>query len=233
MKKLLFFLFFPITVPVYLLIKAFGWLKDSFVPFMQYDVIPFVDEHIISEIKEYIDFKATQMQEKKEAEKQDFLVSEYKVDEKDSAKEFPTKTYILDESLQKDIPAVYADHVSNSAQDDDLITLDISVTVQTSADSIVGHPPPFTPEEYKKIRYAESKEQSNTLKAYYGSDRYNERYTCGEILNFWGAKYRLLAIDCFEYCLRIQPTANLYRVLGDLYEKDHKFQKAQIMSETR
>lgn len=62
MKKLLFILFFPITVPVYLLIKLFGWVKDSFIPFMQYDVIPFVDEHIISKIKEYAKHKAEQMQ---------------------------------------------------------------------------------------------------------------------------------------------------------------------------
>ena len=62
MKKLLFILFFPITVPIYLLIKLFGWVKDSFIPFMQYDVIPFVNEHIISKIKEYAKYKAEQMQ---------------------------------------------------------------------------------------------------------------------------------------------------------------------------
>lgn len=62
MKKLLFILFFPITVPVYLLITFFGWVKDSFIPFMKYDVIPFADEHIISKIKEYAKYKAEQMQ---------------------------------------------------------------------------------------------------------------------------------------------------------------------------
>ncbi len=62
MKKLLFILFFPITVPIYLLIKLFGWVKDSFIPFMQYNVIPFVNEHIVSKIREYAKYKVEQMQ---------------------------------------------------------------------------------------------------------------------------------------------------------------------------
>lgn len=64
MKKLLFILFFPITVPVYLLIKFFGWIKDSFIPFVQYDVVPFVNTHIVSKLRSYAKYKAEQMQEK-------------------------------------------------------------------------------------------------------------------------------------------------------------------------
>lgn len=105
----------------------------------------------------------------------------------------------------------------------------ISTTVQAYSNSLVGHPPPFTPEEYKKIRYAESLEQSITLKKCFTSDLYKDYYTCGDIFNFWGARYRLLAIDRFEHCLQIHPNASLYRVLGDLYEKDHRFQDAQAM----
>ncbi len=63
MKKLLFIFFFPITVPVYLLIKLFGWVKDSFIPFMQYDVIPFMNKHIVSKFKNYTKYKSEQIQE--------------------------------------------------------------------------------------------------------------------------------------------------------------------------
>lgn len=150
---------------------------------MQYDVIPFVDEHIISKIKEYIDFKATQMQEKNETEKQILSANrECKVDKKDVPKEVPHKNCVLDEPLQKDITVTDVDDASDSEQNVDSIILNISVTVPSNR--VVGHPPPFTPEEYKKIRYVESTEQGDVLKTRYGSDLYEDWYTCGEILNF-------------------------------------------------
>lgn len=176
LKKLLFIVFFPITVPVYLMIKLFGWIKDSFVPFVTYDVIPFIDEHIFSKAKEYASYKAEQMQEKEKTEEQ---VSD------------------LSNAVIK--------------QENDY------------------QPPLFTSEEYRKSRYRESKEQSDILKKCFESNLYNDYYTCGEIFNFWGARYRLLAIDRFEHCLQIRPNATIYHILGDLYEKDHRFQDAQEM----
>ncbi len=50
MKTLLFILFFPITVPVWLLYKLipllFNWIVDTFIPFLQYDVFPLIKRFI-------------------------------------------------------------------------------------------------------------------------------------------------------------------------------------------
>lgn len=46
MKKLLFIIFFPITIPLYLIYRFFGWFIDTFIPFLQYDAIPFVQDNV-------------------------------------------------------------------------------------------------------------------------------------------------------------------------------------------
>lgn len=230
MKKFLFILFFPITVPVYLLIKLFEWIKDTFIPFVQYDVIPFVDKHIVSKIREYIDYKVEQMQEEKCAENRasNSIESGSKI-KTDYLQTTANENCDVADILQEENSPVYNDNTLMSEQETIPITISVSTTVQAYSNSLVRHPPPFTPEEYKKIRYAESLEQSITLKKCFTSDLYKDYYTCGDIFNFWGARYRLLAIDRFEHCLQIHPNASLYRVLGDLYEKDHRFQDAQAM----
>ncbi|MCH5192231.1 MAG: hypothetical protein J1F23_08725 [Oscillospiraceae bacterium] len=59
MKKLLFILFFPITVPIYIFIKLVIFtaniITDHFIPFLQYDVFP--------KIKQYFREKSAKMQE--------------------------------------------------------------------------------------------------------------------------------------------------------------------------
>lgn len=47
MKKLLFILFFPITIPLYLIYRFFGWFVDTFIPFLQYDAIPFFQDNVV------------------------------------------------------------------------------------------------------------------------------------------------------------------------------------------
>lgn len=63
MKKLLFVLFFPITIPVYLAIKLFCFVKDSFIPFVKCDVIPFINNRIVPKIKGYAKYKSEQTNE--------------------------------------------------------------------------------------------------------------------------------------------------------------------------
>ncbi len=65
MKKLLFVLFSPITIPIYLAIKLFCFIKDSFIPFVKYDVIPFINNRIIPKFKEYKTYKAEQISDNK------------------------------------------------------------------------------------------------------------------------------------------------------------------------
>lgn len=165
MKKFLFILFFPITVPVYLLIKLFEWIKDTFIPFVQYDVIPFVDKHIVSKIREYIDYKVEQMQEEKCAENRasNSIESGSKI-KTDYLQTTANENCDVADILQEEHSPVYNDNTLISDQETIPITISVSTTVQAYSNSLVGHPPPFTPEEYKKIRYAESLEQSITLK---------------------------------------------------------------------
>lgn len=71
MKKLLFIIFFPITVPLYLLYRFFGWLSDTFIPFVQYDVIPFFSDTLLPAIK-----KLTKTIKEKSAERNEKRSSE-------------------------------------------------------------------------------------------------------------------------------------------------------------
>lgn len=66
MKKLLFILFFPITIPLYLIYRFFGWLSDTFIPFVQYDVIPFLSDTLFPAIKKFINYIKEKSAEKKE-----------------------------------------------------------------------------------------------------------------------------------------------------------------------
>lgn len=63
MKKLLFILFFPITVPIYIFVKlvifTVNVISDHFIPFLQYDIFP--------RVKQYFQEKSAKMQ--KNAEK--------------------------------------------------------------------------------------------------------------------------------------------------------------------
>lgn len=66
MKKLLFILFFPITLPIYLIYRFFEWLIDTFIPFVQYDVIPFFTDTLFPAIKRFINYIKEKSAEKKE-----------------------------------------------------------------------------------------------------------------------------------------------------------------------
>lgn len=65
MKKLLFILFFPITIPLYLIYRFFGWLSDTFIPFVQYDVIPFLSDTLFPAIKKFINYIKEKSAERK------------------------------------------------------------------------------------------------------------------------------------------------------------------------
>lgn len=65
MKKLLFILFFPITIPLYLIYRFFGWLSDTFIPFVQYDVIPFLSDTLLPAIKKFINYIKEKSAERK------------------------------------------------------------------------------------------------------------------------------------------------------------------------
>lgn len=256
MKKLLFILFFPITVPVYLLIKLFGWVKDSFIPFMQYDVIPFVDEHIISKIKEYAKYKAEQMQKNKNSPKKSaetissesdliHLSTENSTDKSHSQKrnkeELEENGCDIDIEVQLQTDGTDFNNQNNDGEQIRPELLMVADPLYSSCDSskIVGHEAPFSDEEYLLLRLHEAKNQCEILKTNYNCNRFDSQYACAHIYEFWGAKYRLLAIHHFENCTQLLPTANkseglsssnptfgVYLSLGQLYEKCRDFSKA-------
>lgn len=66
MKKLLFIIFFPITVPIYLLYKFFIWIGDTFIPFLQFDVFPLFTDKLFPVIKRYCKEKSAEMERNKD-----------------------------------------------------------------------------------------------------------------------------------------------------------------------
>lgn len=104
----------------------------------------------------------------------------------------------------------------------------ITTSVEVFGEDIVGHGPPFSEEEYKAIRFAETQQQCERLKKYYNFNSFDAQLTCAQIYEFWGAKYRLLAIYHYQKCAQLldpsNPQAhNIFSSLGNLYEKCHEF----------
>ncbi len=203
MKTLLFILFFPITVPVWLLYKLipllFNWLVDTFIPFLQYDVFP--------AIKRYIQQHSAEMEKNAEKLKQE------REEEKNNIIESNLNTHI--EGLE------------GKTED---ISCEVSVSVNSSFDDIIGHGPPFTAEEYKKLRKTETEQQCQTLKECYNANDFESHWYCARIYSFWGAKYRLLSIYHYEKCFELNENTVFFNSvnasLGSLYEQCHDFEKA-------
>lgn len=219
MKTFLFILFFPITVPVWLLYEFlvwfFEWLGDTFIPFLRYDVFP--------AIKRY--FRETSAKMEKNAEK---LKQEREKDKQEKNK-ITRSTPKAEDNIIIQNPAEPINQES-IAEEIIEIPLEVSVSVNSSFDDIIGHGPPFTAEEYKKLRRTETEQQCRALKECYNVNDFSSQWECARIYEFWGAKYRLLAIYHYEKCIKLSKdgfsTFNLYTALGSLYEKSRDFEKA-------
>lgn len=239
MKKLLFIIFFPITIPVYLIYRFFVWFSDTFIPFVQYDAIPFFQDNVFPlftdklfpAIKKLIKSVKEKSAEKEIKETPESITT-YSADTQTIN---PTAKNDSDINLQS-----YSNETENISQaaesENDVyypkeksIRISDTVTIEDSGITVTGHLPPYTNEEYRKIKYYETQTEINVLKKSQGLDSFKHCYYSAGIYEYWGAKYRLLAIKCFEECLKYTPTVpitNIYSSLVTLYEKDHQFEKA-------
>lgn len=239
MKKLLFIIFFPITIPVYLIYRFFTWLIDTFIPFVQYDAIPFIQDNVFPlftdklfpAIKELIKSVKEKSAEKEIKENRKSITT-YSSDIQTIN---PTVENNSDSNLK--CCSNVTENISQTAESEENKNDEIAVyyTLSTHLEteewfiSIVGHPPPFTDEEYRKIRHLETLNQIERLKEAQALDSFENCYNSAKVYEIWGAKYRLLAIKCFEECLKYTPTVpitNIYSTLANLYEKNHQFEKA-------
>lgn len=84
----------------------------------------------------------------------------------------------------------------------------------------------LTFEEYRSLREKEALVDCKVLKKYAHRHTVGALRMCGSIYESWGAKYRLLAIDCYERSLGLKFSNEARRSLASLYEKDHQFEKA-------
>ncbi len=219
MKTLLFIVFFPITVPAWLLYKFLvwfsEWLGDTFIPFLRYDVFPAIKRYL-KETSAEMEKNAEKLKQEQEKEKQ----------EKNSITQLTPK---IKETIITKSPAEPI-HRESLAEKTIEIPLEVSVSVNSSFDDIIGHGPPFTAEEYKKLRRTETEQQCKTLKECYNVNDFDSHWSCARIYDFWGAKYRKLAIYHYERCIELGKddfsTFNLYTALGSLYEKSRDFEKS-------
>lgn len=213
-------------MPTYLLCKFaiwfFQWIGESFIPFLLNRVFPTTKKLIKKlsvEIRENAE-KHRQEREKEKVGKNKTLQNSTKSIELKSI----TKENILIKPLAESISQ------ESLAEETIEIPLEVSVSVNSSFDDIIGHGPPFTPEEYKKLRKTETEQQCKTLKKCYNANDFDSHWSCARIYDFWGAKYRLLAIYHYEKCIELSKddfsTFNLYTALGSLYEKSRDFEKA-------
>lgn len=217
MKKLLFIIFFPITIPIYLIYRFFTWFIDTFIPFIQYDVIPFFTDKLSPAIKKNIQSVKDKSAETNEI--QNIISLDYNNEKETIQKKSAEKEFEQNSEIEKD----------NDYPEEKTIWISENVSISSSGITITGHLPPYTQEEYRKIRYYEALKDIDILKEYQSLDSFDYCYYSGGIYNYWGAKYRLLAIKCFEECLKFTPTVpklHIYGTLAILYEKDHQFEKA-------
>ncbi len=222
MKTFLFILFFPIALPIWILCQLipllFNWIVDTFIPFLQYDVFP--------AIKKYIKEKSAEMERNAEKLKQE---------RENEKKDKQEKNKIIQTTLETNnnkIIQIPAESIEQEviAEETIELPLEVSVSVNSSFDDIIGHGPPFTAEEYKKLRRTETEQQCKILKDCYDINNFASQWECARIYEFWGAKYRILAIHHYEKCFELNENAVFFNSintsLGSLYEQCHDFEKA-------
>lgn len=251
MKKLLFILFFPITIPLYLIYRFFGWLSDTFIPFVQYDVIPFFTDTLFPAIKKFINYIKEKSAERKGIKEKAESTTAYSAEtqiintpaENDSGIQLkcnsnettaendfhsPTDTEFVQNNNKENI-SQYAETEGSIEDSTYHYKLSTSIYPNDWYVSAVGHLPPFTDKEYRKIRHSETLSQIDRLKKYHNLNSFESCYGSAKVYEIWGAKYRLLAIKCFEKSLEFTPTVPItciYSALAVLYEKSHQLEKA-------
>ena len=252
MKKLLFILFFPITIPLYLIYRFFGWLSDTFIPFVQYDVIPFLSDTLFPAIKKFINYIKEKSAERKEIKEKAESTTAYSAETQiintpaENYSDIQLKCNSIEMTAESDFYSlsdtelvqnnndkenIFQSSKTKSSIEDSTYHYKLSTSIYPNDwyISAVGHLPPFTDEEYRKIRHSETLSQIDRLKKYHDLNSFESCYGSAKVYEIWGAKYRLLAIKCFEKSLEFTPTVpitNIYFALADLYEKSHQFEKA-------
>lgn len=244
MKKLLFIIFFPITLPIYLIHRFFEWLSDTFIPFVQYNVIPFLSDTLFPAIKKFINYIKEKSAEKEIKQNSESITTH----SANTQTKNPTMENDSDINLKscsnetENIPQTAEIKEDNYSQAEKSIILydydvdkpdsyvsHVTVSVQDSGITVTGHLPPYTNKEYRKIRHSETLNQIYRLKKYHNLNSFESCYGSAKVYEIWGAKYRLLAIKCYEKCLKYTPAVpitNIYSALAVLYEKSHQFEKA-------
>lgn len=129
MKTLFFILFFPITVPAWLLYKLiplfYDWLVDTLIPFLQHDVFP--------AIKRYLKQKSAEMEKNAEKLKQE---RENEKKDKEEKNEIVQTTSEIENNRIIQIPAESIEQ-EVIAEETIEIPLEVSVSFNTSSISNV------------------------------------------------------------------------------------------------
>lgn len=208
MKKLLFIIFFPITLPIYLLYKFFIWIGDTFIPFLQFDVFPLFTDKLFPVIKRYCKEKSAEMGKNSKRDLANADNSTETIEHSDfSPEQLPKK------HAESDRKTLVADGTVDNE-------LKLSCSINTGMSDIIKHPPPYTREEYETIRKAETEQQCNTLKKCYNTNDFESQLSCAQIYDFWGSSYRWLAIHHFNRCIElIKHTGCIELVDGRKYIK--------------
>lgn len=202
MKKLLFILFFPITVPAYLLYKFFAWFFSEGLP----DTVSFFRRRILPWFKSYAAYKSDELKEitESEAAEEEKTESEMTADvatEEETSVDEPTEIggasketleyiqHMLINQNKKttvDLPNPVkgpSPNRNNAAKeaapaskeksiiisrtvfdDPESFISEITVSESGSGITVTGHLPPYTPQEYRKIRHYETQNQIKRLK---------------------------------------------------------------------
>ena len=118
MKKLLFIIFFPITIPIYLIYRFFVWLSDTFIPFLQYDIFPSFADKLFPAIKNLIQSIKDKSAEK-EVEKSSKINGNFEEDNKEifSKKDIIERTSLATEEKPSQITIF--DDIIIAVTDDD------------------------------------------------------------------------------------------------------------------
>lgn len=217
MKKLLFVIFFPITIPVYIYFKIcsflFSWIIDTFIPFMKNKAFPAFKSKNLHATNKFMQKRAVGKTK-----------SDNRIEQNNNNIEKTERVEALSYTNRPSVEIKIQDENINKSY-----TLSTSLEFEDWFISIVGHLPPFTDKEYRKIKKHETLQQIKCLKKYQKLDSFDACYESGKVYEYWGADYRLLAIKSFEECLKYPPTLPIgivYSTLATLYEKNHQFEEA-------